>query len=192
MVIFRESIGSMTLFSKPRTVKIHPNIEIKFFDPCFAEIYFQAICKPESTRDLFLQNLQLKYDSLQKVENRIHDAISEKFEKDGTPDFFIFFENEIAGVFEFHPFSCTESVEIGFWLFPKFRRKSILTKIMPAMMEFARERYSIERVMAATEVGNIGAQKLLAKCGFRQVRQSEYIDPKTGLTEMLLDFEFQL
>jgi RimJ/RimL family protein N-acetyltransferase len=126
-----------------------------------------------SSGEAFLEAIQRKYDSLEKVSARIRDAVENKFKVDGTPDFFIFLDGKIAGVFEFHPISSENFIEVGFWLFPQFRRKGILLQSFPYMISFAARSFTKDKMVATTAVNNKSAQKLLERSGFTKAGEIE-------------------
>ncbi len=91
-------------------LNIDDKLELCQFLRGLAPLFFESVQANPAPKDDFCGKMQAKYSSLEKVEARIEDAIANKFELDGTPDFFIFYQNQIAGVFEFHPLSHADQV----------------------------------------------------------------------------------
>lgn len=155
---------------------IDEKIKLKLFNLNEVDQFFESIHRENPTNDTYRANLQRKYNTLQKLVNRIEDAVENKFKIDGTPDFFIYLNNQIAGMFEFHPLTEDNFIEVGFWLYPEFRRKGLLTKVFPVMIKYAKTNFSKEKILATTSTENLPSQKLLESNKFLN----------TGLTEEIL------
>lgn len=154
-------------------ITINENIELQLFDSSYASTYFESIQSSKFNGEAFFDAIQKKYESVEKVSARIQDAIENKFKVDGTPDFFLLFEGKVAGVFEFHPMSAGDFVEVGFWLFPEFRGKGILAQSFPHMIEYAAKNFTKDKMVATTAITNEPAQKLLERSGFIKIGEVE-------------------
>jgi RimJ/RimL family protein N-acetyltransferase len=157
------------------TITIDKHLELRIFDLAYATDFFDAIRRPSNTGDVFVDPIQRKYITLNLVISRIHDAVENKFKIDSTPDFFIYVENKIAGVFEFHPLSDENFIEIGFWLFPEYRNRGILSKVIPNMIKYAATNFHREKIIATTAIENVPAQKVLEGSGFVRQDMTEEI-----------------
>ncbi|MFL5813282.1 MAG: GNAT family N-acetyltransferase, partial [Bdellovibrionia bacterium] len=142
-------------------IAVNEQIELRLFDGGYAAEYFESIRSSKSNGEAFFEAIQKKYESLEKVRARIQDAIENKFKVDGTPDFLVYYDGKVAGVFEFHPLSAGDFLEVGFWLFPEFRGKGILAQAFPHMINYASKNFTKSKVLATTAVTNEPAQKLL-------------------------------
>lgn len=155
-------------------IDINAQLSLRLFRLEDSERYFQAIRRLDNKGDWYCDRLQRKYHSLELVRARVQDAIESKFAADGSPDFFIVYEEQIAGVFEVHPLTSDEHIEIGFWLFPGFRRQGLLSAVFPAVFDYAREHFEQRLVLAETALTNAAAQSLLESVGF--VRRGQVYD----------------
>ena len=147
-------------------MKINDQLELRLFDLGLSEDFFNSIHSVKNDNDNYRLNLQQNYKTLVDVENRIHDAVENKFKVDGSPDFFIYHQNELIGVFEFHPLSDEDHVEVGYWLYAEFRSKGIMTMVFPFMINYAKEYFSKSKMLATTKIDNIPSQRLLEKNRF--------------------------
>jgi ribosomal-protein-alanine N-acetyltransferase len=154
-------------------ITVNEQIELRLFDSRYATEYFESIRSSKNNGEAFFEAIQKKYESIEKVTARIEDAIENKFKVDGTPDFFIFYGGKVAGVFEFHPMSSGNFIEVGFWLFPEFRGKGILAQAFPRLVEYAGTSFTKSKIIATTAVSNGPAQKLLERIGFKKTVEVE-------------------
>ena len=173
-------------------LEIENGLELIPLDPSSSEVYFKAIHEKKDYSDEFRMLQQKKYPTLELLNARIEDAVHVKFKNDGTPDFAIMYRNKFAGIFEFHPLSHEDFVEVGFWLFKDFRRKGIMAKIFPHMVIFARENFRKNKMMATTPLGNVAAQHLLLKIGFKKATALIQVDHGGGKMEKENVFFFPL
>lgn len=145
-------------------MKINSKIELKMASESIIDDYFQSIHKDVS-QDEYRDNLQKKYPTKEMILKRIKDMVG-KTASDGTPDFFIYYEDELAGVFEFHPLTNDDYLEVGYWLFAEFRRKNILSEIFPHMIQYVAEHFNKSKIRATTAIDNDPSKRLLEKVGF--------------------------
>lgn len=155
-------------------ITVSPEIQLRQMNLDFTKTFFSSIHQHSSATDEYRMRLQKKYDSIESVQKRISAGLSEKFLVDGTPDFFIFYQEQLIGMFEFHPITKPKQVEIGYWLYEEYRRKRILSLIMPKMIDYAQTHLNILKIRATTRVENIPSQKLLEKFGFCLTDTIEY------------------
>jgi ribosomal-protein-alanine N-acetyltransferase len=147
-------------------LQIDKNLKLTLFNSRYAVDFFEAIRRPSNIGDIFVDPIQKKYNTLDKVISRIHDAVENKFKIDGTPDFFIYHEDKIAGVFEYHPLGVENYIEFGFWLFSEFRNQGILSRVIPQMIKYSAITFNREKLVATTAIENFPAQKVLERSGF--------------------------
>ena len=140
----------------------------------FTEKFFSSIHQHHSSTDDYRIRLQNKYSTIQTIQKRILSSLYEKFLIDGTPDFFIFYRNQLVGMFEFHPITKPDQVEIGYWLYEEFRQKGILSQVLPRMIAYTQTHINVSKIRATTAIENIPSQKLLEKCGFIWTDTIEY------------------
>lgn len=58
--------------------------------------------------------------------------------------------------------------EIGYWIGKPFEGKGIMTKALAAMVEYGFNTRRLVRIEAPVYAHNIGSQKVLLKCGFKE------------------------
>jgi len=163
------------MYKAEMEIIIDEQIKLKLFNLNEVDQFFESIHQENPTNDSYRANLQRKYSTLQKLVNRIEDAVENKFKIDGTPDFFIYLNNQIAGMFEFHPLTKDNFIEVGFWLYPEFRRKGLLTKVFPAMIKYAKNNFSKDKILATTSIENVPSQKLLESNRFLKIGLTEEV-----------------
>lgn len=149
-------------------IEISTDICLKLFNRNLSQEFYSAIHSIKDTNDEYRCHLQKTYDQFEKVESRVIDAIENKYQKDGTPDFFIYFQENLAGVFEFHPLTADDFVEVGYWLFSEYRRKGIISSVFPVMIRFAGENFSKSKIRVTTSIRNTPSQKLLESIDFKK------------------------
>lgn len=149
-----------------KKIKVTSQISLEMMDFGHEEPFFSNIFEKTNTSDEYRKNLQKKYKTLEAVKFKIDDAVNNKRLVDGTPDFFIFYDGKIAGMFEFHPLSLDDHLEVGYWLYEEFRGRGILSSIFPVMISYANQNFSKNKILATTSISNIPSQKLLAKIRF--------------------------
>lgn len=170
---------------------IGKNIQLKQFSIDQAGPFYNSIHDEIDPSDDYRVRLQEKYSTLDKVEARIIDAVDNKFKVDETPDFFIYYKSELAGIFEFAPLEKNKKfVEVGYWLYRKYRRKGILSAIFPEMIAYAKSNFSKrERLIATTPLDNIPSQKLLEKIGFQNTGKVHEFKKEHGIVEKDIEYE---
>lgn len=134
--------------------------------------------------------LRKKYHSLEKLRDRINDAIDNKYLKDGTPDFFIQYRGEIAGVFEVHPMVAADYLEIGFWLFAEYRRKGIIGATMQVMIPHLQQKFPHAKIVATTDLNNTPSQRLLLKCGFAPTGRILEFENNAGTVDKEVEYSY--
>lgn len=149
-------------------IPVSPRITLRQFHSSLAEDFHRAIHRVDDATDPFRCRLQEKYPTLEAVEARVRDAVENKYSVDGTPDFFIYVDGQVAGIFEFHPIRSPAYVEVGFWLFADYRRQGILSAVFPAMLDYARAYQPYPALYATTLEKNVAAQRLLEKFQFEK------------------------
>ena len=149
---------------------ISNDIFLEMMDKKHVSLFYESIHEKVSDTDHYRQNLQKKYKKLEDVESRIEDAVKNKRNVDGTPDFFIFYGNKIVGIFEFHPLLDGDHIEVGYWLYEEHRNKGILSKVFPIMIEYARDNFDKPNILATTSIENVPSQKLLEKIKFTKIK----------------------
>jgi len=173
-------------------IEIDQDIQLKLFEKSLIQKFFNAIHSNENREDEYVSNLQRKYDKFEKLEERIVDAIDNKFKDDGTPDFFIFYKDQLVGIFEFHPLSEEDFVEVGYWLFPDNRRKGIISKVFPKMIQYARDNFFKSKVLATTSVDNLPSQKLLDNVQFQKTGRILEFKQDSGEVEKEVEYVYPL
>jgi [ribosomal protein S5]-alanine N-acetyltransferase len=71
--------------------------------------------------------------------------------------------------------------EVGFWIFPQYWSKGIITECLEAVIDYCRKEKRIHRLEAFVENGNIASMKVLEKTGFAhegQFRECEWKNEK--------------
>ena len=173
-------------------IEIDQDINLKLFEKSLTQKFFDAIHSNENREDEYVSNLQRKYDQYEKLEERITDAIDNKFKSDGTPDFFIFYQEQLAGIFEFHPLSEEDFIEVGYWLFPEYRRKRIISAIFPKMIQYTRDHFFKDKILATTSVDNLPSQKLLDNVQFQKTGRILEFKQKSGEVEKEIEYVYPL
>ena len=176
----------------PEIIKISADIKLELLSNSHKVKYFNSI--HESTEnDKYRKKLQERMPNLEQVEVMLDDAINSKLKETGSPDYFIIYEGQIAGMFEFHPIDKGDYIEIGYWLFSKFRRRGILSRTIPEMIKFTQEYFSKPKILATTPVDNIPSQALLNKMKFAKTgRILEFTDSKTGHISQEFEYIYHL
>jgi ribosomal-protein-serine acetyltransferase len=96
----------------------------------------------------------------------IIDAKS-KFDEDGTPDFLIFLNNNLAGMISLSPLDSSQTKsEIGYWLGEEFEGKGLISRSFPIVLDYAQKSLGLVAVELSTAVTNIRSQKLPNKFKF--------------------------
>ena len=62
-------------------------------------------------------------------------------------------------------------VEIGYGLGAQFERRGYMTEAADAMCRWALGQENVKNVVAETENGNLASQRVLRRCGFRELSQ---------------------
>lgn len=176
----------------PKKVIINTDITLELFSFAHKEVFFNAVHQLNDNDD-FRASLQKRFKTLDKVEVMLKDAVENKFVNSGSPDYFIFYKGELAGMFEFHPLTEDDYIEMGYWIFLKFRRKGILSSIIPKMFNFTKTHFDKSKVLATTPIHNIASQGLLGKMGFDKTGKIlEFTDPKTSIVSKEFEYYYYL
>ena len=76
-------------------------------------------------------------------------------------------------------------VEIGYQVYPRFRRQGYATEAVTALLDWARREHGIRRFRAATSPDNAISKRVLAGVGFRETgRQWDEIDGEEVVFEL--------
>jgi ribosomal-protein-alanine N-acetyltransferase len=59
-----------------------------------------------------------------------------------------------------------KKAEVGFWIFPQFWNKGIVTEVLKAVIDYCQQQKDIHRLEAFVEDGNIASKRVLEKLGF--------------------------
>lgn len=59
-----------------------------------------------------------------------------------------------------------KKAEIGFWLFPTFWRKGIMTETIPLICHYGFEKLGLHRIEGLVETGNMPCKRAMAKLAF--------------------------
>jgi len=174
----------------PKKIKINQYIHLELMSFDHKNQYFDSIHKDIHDNDYFRLRLKKKYPEIIKIYLLLKHVINNKFSQNGSPDYFIFYKYELVGMFEFHPIiKSVNFLEIGYWLYKDFRRKGILSSIIPVMIEFAKSYFDKIKVLATTSINNSASQKLLKKMNFMKTnRILEFTDKNTGVVSK--EFEY--
>ena len=174
-------------------IEINEEIKLKRFSLELVNEFYKSIHEFEDPSDDYRVRLQNKHKTLKNTEAVIVDAIDNKFLLDGTPDFFIYYREKIAGIFEFAPLQGNlDFVEVGYWLYKPYRRRGILSSIFPTMINYAIEHFDRPRLIATTSLENLPSQKLLEKCSFRNTGKIEEFKKESGVVEKDVEYEIIL
>ncbi len=169
-------------------IQVNDNITLELFNLGHKNTFFEAIHEL-TEEDSFRCDLQSRFSNLGKVHNMLDDAINRKLKNGGSPDYFIFYKGSLAGMFEFHPLTEEDHVEMGYWLFAKYRRKKILSTIIPRMITFTKENFNKSKILATTSTDNIASQRLLENMNFTATgRILEFTNSRTG--EISEEYEY--
>jgi hypothetical protein len=95
----------------PALFSISKEIELQLFSQEHELIFYESIHKIQS-EDKYRVNLQCRFPKTENVLLMLKDAIENKFVKEGSPDYFIYYDGELAGMFEFHTLNSADHVEI--------------------------------------------------------------------------------
>lgn len=74
-----------------------------------------------------------------------------------------------------------QKAEIGFWLYPAYWGKGIMSEVMPKLLEYGFEELDLNRIEGFVENDNSKCKKALAKINFRlegTMRQAEFKNGK--------------
>ena len=74
-----------------------------------------------------------------------------------------------AGSFAVIPVEGTAHMQLGYALMPPFWSKGYATELTVAGIEYVFTKTDLQHIYAYTELPNTASQKVLAKCGFKQV-----------------------
>jgi RimJ/RimL family protein N-acetyltransferase len=174
-------------------IKINNSLFLRQFRHECATDFFESIHETVNAKDPYRSRLQLKYKKLEDVQKRLTKAIEQKFLKDQTPDFFIYNENKVVGVFEFAPLEeGKEYTEIGYWLYEEQRNKGIMSLVFPYMIEYAEQKLKRPKLRAITANHNDSSMHLLKKFKFNPVGTLLELDEDTGQKEKFHIFELKL
>lgn len=178
--------------SFPDNIIVNDDIRLELFKLAHKEPYFQSIHELKE-EDEFRDNLQKRFTNIKKIELMLVDAIDEKLKKTGSPDYFIIYKGQIAGMFEFHPLDDADYIEMGYWVYAKFRRRGILSTIIPLMIKFTKEHFDKSKILATTPTDNIPSQGLLQKMKFQKTGKIlEFTNSKTGITSKEFEYYYYL
>ncbi len=168
--------------------RINNQLSLKQISVSDTETFYNSLHSIKNFDDKNRTHLQLKYDRLEKTRLSILDAVESKFKLDGTPDFFILFNEKIVGMFEFHPLTNQNYIEVGYWLYLEYRRQGILSSVFPVMIDYAADNFSKEKILATTATTNIASQALLSKIGFNKT--DNILEFKNSKGEMNKEYEY--
>ncbi len=147
-------------------IRVSDSIYLQLISMELVEEFFLSINSLNNNHDIYRTDLQSRYPHLDDLKNKIIDAIENKYLVDNTPDFLIYHNGEIAGMFVFHPLSEDDFIEVGYWLFSEYQQRGILSAVLPVMIKYAQEKFSKSKMIADTETDNIPSIKLLERYGF--------------------------
>lgn len=176
----------------PNNIAVNDDIRLELFNINHKKDYFESIHELKDNDD-YRNNLQGRFSNLKKVELMLIDAIDDKLQNTGSPDYFIIYKGKIAGIFEFHPLNEGDYVEIGYWLFAKFRRLGVLSQIIPVMIDFSKEYFDKSKILATTPIDNISSQRLLRKMKFIKTENIlEFTNSRTGIVSKEFEYYYNL
>ncbi|GAC1561323.1 MAG: hypothetical protein NVS2B7_35620 [Herpetosiphon sp.] len=69
-------------------------------------------------------------------------------------------------------------IEFGYTVFPEFRQQGFATEASVAIMEWARQRYDVQRFVLSISPGNVPSRRIAQRLGFTQI--GTQIDPEDG------------
>ncbi|CAM4392516.1 GNAT family N-acetyltransferase [Pseudoalteromonas ostreae] len=75
-----------------------------------------------------------------------------------------------VGVTGFTASQLADTQEVGYLLLPEFYGRGYATESLDAFLTWSRRKFNIQLIKAVVSAGNIGSEKVLAKCGFKLVR----------------------
>ncbi len=70
--------------------------------------------------------------------------------------------------------------ELGFWLFPEFWNKGIISEAVPVLLDYAFNDLKLHRIEAVVETGNFPSAKVLKKLGFKHEGRMVDCEIKNG------------
>ena len=83
-------------------------------------------------------------------------------------------ENKKMGTCGFHLWDRKKNqVEIGFELLQKYTGKGYMSEAVEALIELARVKMNVNKIIAIVYIDNTNCKKLMAKFGFKKVNQEE-------------------
>ena len=92
---------------------------------------------------------------------------------------------EKIGVVAYYNFDeLHKKAEVGFWIFPRYWNKGIVTECLEAVIEYCKEEKHIHRLEALVEDGNMASRRVLEKLGFLhegtfrecEIKNGKYLD----------------
>lgn len=104
---------------------------------------------------------------LKSSQDWLEDYLS-KFKESAVPDFFIEYNEKIAGIIGYHPFIQTPALgELAFWVAPKYQRKSIAKRSVLGILPFTFKELKLNRIELLIEPENSASLNLAMKCDFQ-------------------------
>jgi RimJ/RimL family protein N-acetyltransferase len=109
-------------------------------------------------------------DSVEKAEKYIQNLILPSYAKHGFGFYkMVLKESKKAiGICGLVKRPNLENVDIGFAILPKYERKGYTYEAAKAMMDYAKNKLQLEKIVAITVLENEGSRKLLEKIGLQQ------------------------
>ena len=80
-------------------------------------------------------------------------------------------------------------MEIGYGLHPDHWGQGYTTEAAELICEYLFQRYPIEKITAYANIDNIGSQRVLEKCAFRNVGEEDQESPARGTVDRVYRFE---
>ena len=157
--------------------KIDKDLELKSFDPKFAEDVFSVT---DSNR-IYLREWLPWVDNTKSVNDTksFLKSTAEAATKNSTYNFIIFYKEKVAGCVAQHAVDKDNSfTSIGYWLAQEFSGRGIMTKSCKKMIELSFQTQGVETIEIRAAVENKKSRAIPERLGFKLdgiLRQKEWL-----------------
>ena len=165
---------SLVLYDHPRFT-IDNSLSMSFSTLTTARFFLQQVL-PEDQQFIFeglshpaiIRFYGVRYDSFEATGKQMEWY--EKIYEEGTGVAWKIVDKvsgERIGVVAYYFFKPHHrKAELGFWIFPQFWNKGIVTEVLTTVIKYCQQEIGIHRLEASVEEGNVGSTKVLEKLGF--------------------------
>jgi ribosomal-protein-alanine N-acetyltransferase len=154
------------------------SIRLRGFEADDIKTVFEALSHPE-----IIKHYGVSYGNLEDTREQMDWF--EKIHKEQTGIWWAIAskenEKKIMGACGFNDWSQKHKrAETGYWLFPDFQRKGIMTEAMQLIISYGFNQMGLHRIMAVVETENLSSIWLLEKLGFMQEGLQKDVEIKNG------------